>query len=602
MASASAGGARRWWKEAVVYQVYPRSFNDSDGDGVGDIQGIVEKADYLADLGIDCVWLNPVYESPNVDNGYDISDYRAIMDEFGTMADWEALRDALHDRDIRLIMDLVVNHTSDEHAWFVNSRSAIDADKRDYYWWREGRDPEETDLDPDDYETPPGVDEVPPNDWESFFGGPAWTYDEATGEWYFHLFDERQPDLNWQNSAVRTEVFDMMQWWLDKGIDGFRMDVINLISKPDGLPDTDSERGIQTIDRVTNGPHIHEYLGEMRDRVLDEDLLTIGETIGDELPMDVARRYTTPGPKGDGLSMVFHFEHMLLDRGDHIWETTAWALPELKSVFDRWQAGLAEEGWNSLYFNNHDQPRQVSRFGDDGAYRRESATLLATLLHTLRGTPFVYQGEELGMTNYPFESLDDFRDVDTLNPVRRAIDEGTISDFDSVKDAVCANSRDNARTPMQWDDSEYAGFTDPAAEPWMPVNPNKDEINVADARADPDSVWHYYRDLISLRKERDVIVYGDYDPLTPDHESLWVYTRTLETEIAEDASADRDANRDTILVVLNFDSSETRFEPPNELDGRPADVLLSNYDTTVEVVESEMLRPWEARIYDLGRR
>ncbi|UVE49226.1 alpha-glucosidase [Haloferax larsenii] len=608
MTSTPEGGARRWWREAVVYQVYPRSFNDTDGDGVGDIRGIVEKADYLADLGIDCVWLNPVYESPNVDNGYDISDYRAIMAEFGTMADWEELRDALHDRGIRLIMDLVVNHTSDEHAWFVNSRSATDADKRDYYWWREGRDPEETDLDPDDYDTPPGVDEVPPNDWESFFGGPAWAYDEGTGEWYLHLFDERQPDLNWWNAAVREEVFDMMQWWLDKGIDGFRMDVINLISKPDGLPDTDPEHDIRTIDRVTNGPRIHDYLGEMRDRVLDEDLLTVGEMVADELPVELAKRYTTPGPDGDGLSMVFHFEHMLLDRGDHIWETAEWTLPDLKAVFDRWQAGLAEEGWNSLYFNNHDQPRQVSRFGDDGAYRRESAMVLATLLHTLRGTPYIYQGEELGMTNYPFESLDEFRDVDTLNPVRRAIDGGVISDFDSVKDAVCTNSRDNARTPMQWDDSEYAGFTAPDAEPWMPVNPNKDEINVADARADPESVWHYYRDLISLRKERDVIVYGDYEPLTPDHESLWVYTRTLDTESGDDPDTatgrdtNRDTNQDTILVVLNFDSSETRFEPPDELDGRPADVLLSNYDTTVEAVESETLRPWEARIYDLSRR
>ncbi|KTG15384.1 alpha-glucosidase, partial [Haloferax profundi] len=431
MTSVPADEERRWWKEAVVYQIYPRSFNDSDGDGVGDIRGIIEKVAYLDDLGVDCIWLNPVYESPNADNGYDISDYCAIMDEFGTMADWEELRDALHDHGIRLIMDLVVNHTSDEHAWFVDSRSAKDADKRDYYWWREGRDPDETDLDPDEYETPTGVNEVPPNNWESFFGGPAWTYDDRTGEWYLHLFDRKQPDLNWQNDAVRDDVFEMMEWWLDRGIDGFRMDVINLISKPDGLPDADPEHDVKTIDRAVNGPRIHEYLGEMRDRVLDEDLLTVGEMIGDEMPLETARRYTSQEPDGDGLSMIFHFEHMLLDQGDEVWDVVDWELPDLKAVFDRWQEGLADEGWNSLYLNNHDQPRMVSRFGnvaeetsassraspdDDDEYRRESAKLLATLLHTLRGTPYVYQGEELGMTNYPFDSLDEVRDVATLNP------------------------------------------------------------------------------------------------------------------------------------------------------------------------------------------
>ncbi|WP_411962955.1 glycoside hydrolase family 13 protein [Haloferax sp. YSMS24] len=578
---------RRWWKEAVVYQIYPRSFNDSNGDGVGDIPGIIEKADYLADLGVDCVWLNPVYESPNADNGYDISDYRAIMDEFGSMSDWKALRDALHERDIRLIMDLVVNHSSDEHAWFVNSRSAKDADKRDYYWWREGRDPEGTDLDPDDYDTPDGVEEVPPNNWESFFGGPAWAYDDQTGEWYLHLFDRKQPDLNWRNEDVRNDVFEMMEWWLDHGIDGFRMDVINLISKPDGLPDADPANDIATIDRAVNGPRVHEYLGEMRDRVLDEDLLTVGEMVGDEMPLETARRYVTPGPEGDGLSMIFHFEHMLLDEGDEVWETVEWELPELKAVFDRWQAGLAEEGWNSLYLNNHDQPRMVSRFGDDDQYHRESAKLLATLLHTLRGTPYIYQGEELGMTNYPFESLDEVRDVATLNPIRNAIREGKIDSFEDVKDAVRAKSRDNARTPMQWNDADHAGFTD--GDPWIPVNPNKDHINVEDVRDDPDSVWHYYRELIDLRSERDVVVYGDYEPLTPDHESLWVYTRTLET----------DDGRDSLLVVLNFASDETAFDPPADLAGRDADVLVSNYDTDIDAVEATTLRPWEARVYDL---
>ncbi|WP_396613128.1 alpha-glucosidase [Haloferax sp. S1W] len=592
MTSAPSDVTRRWWKEAVVYQVYPQSFNDSDGDGVGDIPGIIEKVDYLADLGIDCVWLNPVYESPHVDNGYDISDYRTILDEFGTMADWEALRDALHDHGIRLIMDLVVNHTSDEHAWFVNSRSAKDAEKRDYYWWREGRDPEETDLDPDDYDTPEGVTEVPPNNWESFFGGSAWTYDETTDQWYLHTFDERMPDLNWETEAVREEVFDMMQWWFDKGIDGFRMDVVNLVSKPPDLPDgTDPEAVVRGADQFVNGPRVHEYLSELHDRLTDgRDVLTVGEMA--ELSVEEARRYT--GENGDGMSMVFTFDHMRLDMVDsERWSYREWTPKELKETMTRWQEGLAEEGWNSLFLNNHDEPRQVSRFGDTGKYRRESAKLLATLLHTLRGTPYIYQGEELGMTNYPFESLDGIRDVDTLKNVRAARKQGRLAD-DEVMDLVRYRTRDNARTPMQWDDSGYAGFTEPntGAEPWMPVNPNKDAINVDAERADPDSVWHYYRDLISLRKDRDVVVYGDYELRLADHESLWVYTRTLDT-------ADRDAP-DTLLVVLNFGSDETVFEPPADLDGRPAEILLSNYPATAEAVESDTFRPWEARIYDFA--
>ncbi|WP_410765150.1 alpha-glucosidase [Haloferax sp. DFSO60] len=576
---------RRWWKEAVVYQIYPRSFKDSDGDGVGDIPGIIEKADYLADLGVDCIWLNPVYESPNADNGYDIADYRAIMDEFGTMDDWEQLRDELHKRDIKLIMDLVVNHTSDEHAWFLNSRASTDNEFREYYWWREGRDPEETDLDPEVYDTPDDVNEVPPNDWESFFGGPAWSYDEDSGEWYLHLFDRKQPDLNWENEAVRDEVFEMMEWWLQKGIDGFRMDVINLISKPEGLPDTDPENDIETIDRAVNGPNVHDYLGEMRERVLEPDFLSVGEMIGAPMPMETARQYVTPGPEGDGLSMIFHFEHVLVDRGDDALELTEWTLPDLKAIFDRWQDGLAEAGWNSLYFNNHDQPRQVSRYGNDSEYRRESAKLLATLLHTLRGTPYIYQGEELGMTNYPFESLDDFRDVATLNPIRSALEAGEIESFEAVKDRARAMSRDNARTPMQWDDSEYAGFTDPDSTPWIDVNPNKETINVEAERADQNSVWHYYRDLISLRKEHDVIVYGDYDPLTPGHESLWAYTRTL--------------GDDSLLVVLNFSDDETQFESPEDLKGANAEILISNYEADVSDVADAVLRPWEARVYDL---
>ncbi|AFK18760.1 alpha-glucosidase [Haloferax mediterranei ATCC 33500] len=587
---------RRWWKEAVVYQIYPRSFNDSDGNGVGDIPGIIEKVEYLDDLGVDCVWLNPVYESPGVDNGYDISDYRAILDEFGTMADWEALRDALHERDIRLIMDLVVNHTSDEHEWFVKSQSAKDSEYRDYYWWREGRDPDKvaaspnrTTLDPDDYDTPDGVNEVPPNDWESFFGGPAWTYDERTGEWYLHLFDERMPDVNWETKALREEMFEMMEWWLDRGIDGFRMDVINLISKPDGLPDSDDPTAIvRGADKFVNGPRIHEYLSEIYDRVLaGTDSMTVGEMA--DLTVKQAKDFV--GEDGDGMSMVFTFDHMRLDMTDAgRWSYHEWSPRELKESMSHWLEGLADDGWNSLFLNNHDEPRMVSRFGDDGEYRTESAKLLATLLHTLRGTPYIYQGEELGMTNYPFDSLDEVRDVDTIKNVRAAQRSGRLADED-VMDLVRYRTRDNARTPMQWDDSPNADFTDPDTTPWMPVNPNKDEINAADARDDPNSIWHYYRDLISLRKERDVLVYGDYDLRLSDHERLWVYTRTLETD---------EGRSDTLLVVLNFGGDETVFEPPADLVGTDASLLISNYDADIESVEQTTLRPWEARVYDLA--
>jgi len=583
--SASSGDSDRvWWKEAVVYQIYPRSFNDSDGDGVGDIPGILERVDYLDDLGVDVVWLCPVYDSPNADNGYDIRDYRTIMDDLGTMDDWEAVLDALHDRDIRLIMDLVVNHTSDEHEWFQKSRAGDDR-YEDFYWWREGED-----ADAVDWSAAEGPeDEAPPNAWQSFFGGSAWAYDDGREEWYLHMFDRKQPDLNWENPTVRAAVFDMMEWWLEKGIDGFRMDVINLVSKPDELANDFDEPFNGMLSQVANGPRIHEYLSEMNDRILDRNLLTVGEMLSSKLPMDHARRYLDPDE--DGLSMLFHFEHMLLDKGDTVWERSEWSLSELKAVFNRWDDGLADVGWNSLYLNNHDQPRMVSRFGNDGEYRRESAKLLGTLLHTLRGTPYIYQGEELGMTNYPFDSLDEFRDVDTVNPLRIAIEEGDIDSFDDVKAAVRANSRDNARTPMQWSAAENAGFT--AGEPWIDVNPNHEEINVDSERSDEDSVYHYYRRLIRLRNEYDVFIYGDYEPLYPDDDTVWVYTRTLQTTDREDR----------LLVTLNFSSSETTVDLPSAVRTDDATVLVGNYDfdgrdpaqerTTGDV----RLRPWEARVY-----
>jgi glycosidase len=582
---------REWWKEAVVYQVYPRSFNDTDGDGVGDLPGIVERLDYLDDLGVDVVWLCPVYESPNVDNGYDVADYHAILDTFGTMADWEQLLDGLHDRGMKLIMDLVVNHTSDEHEWFVKSRAG-DPDYDDYYWWREGEPVPETAYDeglydPADYGLPREARERPPNDWESFFGGPAWTYDDERGEWYLHLFDRKQPDLNWESPQVRTEVFEMMERWFEKGIDGFRMDVINLISKPDGLPDgADGDAIVRGADQFVNGPRVHEYVRAIHDEAVPDDAMTVGEMV--ELSVDEAAAFL--GDDGDGMSMAFNFDHMRLDFGPEggRWSQGDWSVRELKETISRWQTGLDGRGWNSLYLNNHDEPRMVSRFGDE-AYRRASATLLATLLYTLQGTPYLYQGEEIGMTNYPFTSLEEIRDVDTLKNVEALEREGRFTSDDDLLELVRYRSRDNARTPMQWSAEENAGFTD--GEPWIGVNPNHEEINVAAERADDESVWHYYRDLIDLRHEEDVLVYGSYELLLPEHEQLWVFTRTLRDDAGEVG--------ERTLTVLNVGNEETAFDPPESVAGDATELLIANYPVEPTTVGRETLRPWEARVYRL---
>ncbi|WP_436927061.1 glycoside hydrolase family 13 protein [Halosimplex amylolyticum] len=579
-----------WWKEAVVYQVYPKSFADSDGDGVGDLEGLIDRVEYLDDLGVDAVWLNPVYESPQADNGYDISDYRAIDDRYGDMADWERLRDELHERGIRLITDLVVNHTSDEHEWFRKSRDEADG-YADYYHWVEG---------------PP---DEPPNNWQSVFGGPAWSYDDEREAWYLHLFDERQPDLNWRNPDVREEVFDMMRWWLDRGIDGFRMDVINMISKTEGLPDGDPDAGLTGAEHFMNGPRVHEYVGEMVDAVLDdEELLAVGETPG--VSVEDARQYV--GPDGDGLSMVFQFEHVTFDHDEHKWDAGDPSLPEFKRILAKWQQGLAEEGWNSLYLNNHDQPRMVSRFGSDGKYRRKSAKLLGTLTHTLGGTPFVYQGEEIGMTNAPFESRDALRDVEALNYVDAAIEDPDVdaAAYEDVREAVEAMCRDNARTPMQWSDDEHAGFTD--GDPWIDVNPNYTDINVERAREDPDSVFHYYRDLIALR-ERDLLVSGDFELLAPDHQSLFAYTRTLDRDgsgaetgdsgaetggdATESAGDERGRARERALVLLNFDDEPTTFDVPGGAAFDGLELALANDEAPRVPGRSIDLGPWEARVY-----
>ncbi|MFC6723867.1 alpha-glucosidase [Halobium palmae] len=620
---------REWWKEAVVYQIYPRSFNDSDGDGIGDIPGIVEKLDYLDYLGVDVVWLNPVYESPEADNGYDVSDYRAVMDKFGTMADWEELLAGLHDRDMKLIMDLVVNHTSDEHEWFVNAREDPDSEYRDYYVWREGEAVEAAG-------TGGAVGQRPPNDWESFFGGPAWTYDEGSGEWYLHLFHEKQPDLNWDNPEVRTEIFEMMEFWLEKGIDGFRMDVINVLSKPEGLPEgEDDDAIVRGAEQFVNGPRIHEFLGEMYDRVLSNyDVMTVGEMV--DLSVDEAKRFI--GPHGDGMSMAFNFDHMRLDFGHHgRWDQGDWSVKELKRTLSHWQHGLEEEGWNSVYMGNHDEPRMVSRFGHDGQFRRESAKLLATVLMTLQGTTYVYQGDEIGMTNYPFSSLDEVRDVDTIRNVEVARQQGRFADEEEMLELVRHRSRDNARTPMQWTADDEAGFTD--GTPWIPVNPNHTRINVDAERGDPESVLEYYRRVIDLRHEHDVLVYGRYTLHLPDHDCLWVFERELEssgeegnderkaggdldvdtggadvdadpagsadldgedggTDVGGDDGQGGDAER--VLVVLNFSDTPTRFRPPASISGLAVDLLVSNYDDVdAGEIREEDLRPYEARVLEV---
>ena len=553
---------RAWWKEAVVYQVYPQSFNDTDGDGVGDIRGIIERLDYLDDLGVDVVWVNPLYDSPHVDDGYDIRDYRSLRAEYGTMDDFQELLDKMHDRGMRLVMDLVVNHTSDQHAWFQQSRKR-DEEYADYYWWRDG-DPEGD----------------PPNNWESAFSGSAWTWDEEREQYYLHLFDEKQPDLNWENEAVREAVYDMITWWLEQGIDGFRMDVFNLLSKADGLPDGDPDGAWVGREHFANGPRIHDYISEMVDRTFSNyDVMTVGEAVN--ATTEDAKRYC--GPSGDGLNMIFHYEHMRIDFGEEHgwWEIGDWTIDELREVVSNWQHKLADsEAWNALFLGSHDFPRIVSRWGDDGEYRRESAKLLATLLFTLRGTPYVFQGDEIGMTNYPWQALAELRDADARNRVENKIAAGDIEGFDDAQDVVQYRARDNARTPVQWSgDEPNAGFTE--GDPWISVNPNFRDVNVEDARENPDSIWHYYRDLIALRHDSDLLVYGDYVLHTDTHPQIWAYSRTLDDESA--------------LVVLNW-SNQTIANLPGDAIPTGGTLRLDNYRDNPK--PEEALRPYEARIYD----
>lgn len=547
---------KTWWKEAVIYQIYPRSFMDSNGDGIGDLQGIISRLDYLKYLGIDVIWLSPVYKSPNDDNGYDISDYQDIMEEFGTMADFDELLKAAHDRGLKIVMDLVVNHTSDEHKWFVESRKSIDNEYRDYYIWRKGKDAA-----------------TPPNNWGSCFGGPAWQYDENTDMYYLHLFSKKQPDLNWDNPNVRREIFDMMTWWCDKGIDGFRMDVISMISKTAQMPDGEAHGMYGDFGPYcVHGPNVHNYLREMNEKVLSGyDIMTVGETSG--VTTELAKQYA--GEHAHELNMVFQFEHVESDGKYGKWTDEKMPLTTLKEILSRWQTDLYDQAWNSLFWDNHDQPRAVSRFGDDRPmYREVSAKMLATCLHMLQGTPYIYQGEELGMTNYPFESPDDFRDIESINAYREWCADGALS-HEVFWPCITFKSRDNARTPIQWDDSPQAGFT--TGTPWIAVNPNYRDINAKAETADPDSVFHYYKKLIALRKSYPVIVYGKYEPLLSESEELFVYTRTLEQE--------------KLLVVCSFRDHETHFSIPDGFAG--ADCLISNRNRTYADA-AVTLAPYEA--------
>lgn len=552
---------KAWWKEAVVYQIYPRSFMDSNGDGIGDLNGITEKLEYLKELGIDVIWLSPVYQSPNDDNGYDISDYQAIMEEFGTMEDYDRMLARAHELGIKIMMDLVVNHTSDEHAWFVESRKSVDNPYRDFYIWRKGKDGKE------------------PNNWGSCFSGSAWKYDPQTDMYFLHLFSKKQPDLNWDNPKVRDQVFEMMNWWCEKGIDGFRMDVISLISKPEGLPDGIPGETGYADSGCANGSHVHEYLKEMNRKVLSHyDLITVGEAAG--VTLEEAKKYANAD--GSELNMVFQFEHVGSGpEGNNRfgkWDSHKMSLPVWKKILSKWQTGLEGKAWNSLFLANHDQPRSVSWFGNDSAeYREISAKMLATCLHMMQGTPYVYQGEELGMCNAYFDKLEDYRDIESLNAYKELTETCGVS-HEEMMGYLKRISRDNARTPMQWDDSANAGFT--TGTPWIKVNSNYKTVNAKQQTTDPDSVFSYYKELIRLRHENDIIVYGEYELLEPQNEELFIYTRTW--------------NNEQLMVLCNFTDKDVVI-PAAVMAQIPADaqILISNHVGNLEAV----LRPYEARVY-----
>lgn len=553
---------KQWWKESTVYQIYPRSFCDSNGDGIGDLPGIESKLDYLKELGIDVIWLSPIYDSPNADNGYDIRDYRKIMREFGTMEDFDRLLAAAHRKGLKIIMDLVVNHTSDEHEWFQKSRLTPKNEYRDRYFWRDGKSGAE------------------PNNWASAFSGSAWKYVPEVGQYYLHLFAEKQVDLNWENETVRKSVYNMMRWWLDKGVDGFRMDVINAISKDLRFPDADPVSGQKYApawEKWLNGPRVHEFLQEMNQEVLRHyDIMTVGET-SCVTPED-AMLYA--GEDRGELNMIFQFEHVGLgDNENGKWNDTPIDYAAFREVMSRWQTRLGGKAWNSLYLGNHDQPRSVSRFGDDGKYRVPSAKLLATMLFTMQGTPFIYQGEEIGMTNAAFSSIEDYHDIETIN-IYREFTERNPADRERILRYIRLKGRDNARTPMQWNASDDGGFT--SGTPWIALNPNYREINAEQALSDPESIFHYDQKLIALRKRTPCLVYGPFVPLEEKNPRLFCYLRTLEQE--------------RILVLLHFGDGTEPCPLPAEFAAQS--LLISNYGDASERLPKE-LRPWEACVYRL---
>lgn len=552
---------KKWWQKAVVYQVYPRSFQDSNGDGIGDLAGVLQRLSYIKKLGVDVIWLNPVYKSPDKDNGYDISDYRDIQPKFGDMKIFDKLLSEAHRLGLKVVMDLVVNHTSDQHEWFKESRKSIDNPYRDFYIWRDGQDGQA------------------PNNWGSYFGGSTWKYDEATKQYYLHLFAEGQPDLNWENPEVREQVWELMRFWLDKGIDGFRMDVINFISKPEGLPDAPNPENAEYGDvepMVADGAKLNDYLREMNDKVLSKyDVMSVGEMPSSK-PED-AVQYT--GLDAGELNMVFQFDHVTLAFNDDPrlgkWNDKPVNLVDLKRALSRWQLALDGKGWNSLYWNNHDRARAVSRFGNDSPeYRERSAKMLATTLHMMQGTPYIYQGEELGMTNAHFTDLKQYQDIESLESYHQIVEKEKLTDHATMMRYLATESRDNARTPMQWDDSVNAGFT--AGTPWLELNKNYREINAAKELQDEDSVFYFYKKLIDLRHKSDLIVYGDYRELDPEDEEVFAYKRHYEGK--------------TLLVISNFTAKDVTRSYDSETKKT---LLLSNYDDDL----GTKFRPYESKVY-----
>ena len=550
---------KQWWKEAVIYQIYPRSFNDTSGDGIGDISGIIDKLDYIKSLGVDVVWLCPIYESPNDDNGYDISDYYNIMTEFGTMADFDRMLAEMKKRDLKLLMDLVANHTSDEHPWFVESRSSKDNPKRDYYIWRQGKNGD------------------PPNNWQSYFSGNAWTHDPTTDEYYLHLFTKKQPDLNWDNKKVRQEIYDIMRFWLDKGINGFRMDVISVISKRN-YNDTPYKDFWETVNKVyANGPRVHEFLKEMYENVLSHyNVMSVGEGSG----IDIENAIKYVGEERKELNMVFHFDIMTMDHGSEgKFDYRKYDFVQFKKIYRKWDERLKNNGWNSIFLGNHDFPRMISRFGNDEEYWVESAKALAMLLMTMRGTPYIYQGDEIGMTNVAFPSIKDYRDVETLNAYR--VIEKENSNIEKMLKAIHAQGRDNARTPVHWNNEPMAGFT--SGEPWINVNPNYKKINVAKQEKDPDSILNFYREMVAFRKHHPTLVYGDFSMIQEENNRVFAYLREDE--------------ENQYLVIINFSDEENTFELDDQLDMSKAVLAVSNYPEPKPSFFD--LYPWQANLYEL---